>query len=116
MAEYRDPNHLRAPAGAQPLPDPIVAPWWINPVEPRGRRARRIDQEFAAIAGQLCLAAWMIGLLTEASCVLVGPPRPAVAAVVGTTTASQRAPRRGAAPVIIAAPPPVVRASTVVQP
>jgi len=121
MSEYRDPCHLCAPAGVQPAPDLVVSPWWINPVEPRlaagGRRGvRRVDQEFAAMAGQLCLAAWMIGLLIESSCVVVGPLRPAVAAVVGTTTASQSAPSRGAAPVTVAAPPPVVRTSTIAKP
>jgi hypothetical protein len=116
VSEHRDPCHLSAPAGVQPSPDLVVSPWWINPVKPGARRARRIDQEFAAIAGQLCLAAWMIGLLIESSCVLVGPPRPAVAAVVGTTTASQSAPSLGAAPVTVAAPPPVVRASTLARP
>ncbi len=80
------------------------------------RLAGPVDREFAAIAGQLCLAAWMVGLLIEASCVLVGPPRPAVAAAVGNTTALSTAPSRGAAPVIVATRPPVVRASTVAQP
>ena len=108
MSEHRDPCHLSAPAGVQPSSDLVDSSWWINPVERRLRPARRVDREFAAIAAQLCLAAWMLGLLIEASCVLVGPPRPAVAAAVSSPTALSSAPSRSAAS--------VARASTVAQP
>jgi hypothetical protein len=56
-------------------------PWWINPRVPQSElvQSRRPAREFTAMAGQICLVAWMLGLLAQSACAERGWP-PEVAA------------------------------------
>jgi hypothetical protein len=78
-------NRLDAsPAGgAPPAVEAWTEPWWINPrMPPAGRppQARRAAREFGAMVGQICLVAWMIGVLAESACASRGwPPQGATA-------------------------------------
>ena len=65
--------------------DAWTEPWWINPTAPRrapasGSEARRPGREFTLLAGQLCLVAWMVGLMAEATISSLGWTPPIVAA------------------------------------
>lgn len=70
----------------------LTSPWWINHLDGGARRRPgaahdpgRSRREFASIAAQLGLAAWMIGALVESSCV-PALPRPTAAQVLGLST------------------------------
>jgi hypothetical protein len=82
-----------APAeGSASLPDHVLtSPWWINHHEGAGSRRQRSPgepsrsrREFASMAAQLGLAAWMVGALLESACFPV-VPRPTAAQVLGST-------------------------------
>ena len=80
-------------ANASPAPphQALTSPWSINRhhgIEPgfQGLPAElnRSRRQFASMAAQLGLAAWMVGVLVESSCLPV-VPRPTAAQVVGLT-------------------------------
>ena len=89
--------------GSTGAPD-LTSPWWINHLdgEVRRRPGGRYDpgrsrREFASMAAQLGLAAWMIGALLESSCV-PALPRPTAAQALGLTTVVSASERPAAAP------------------
>lgn len=74
------------------LDQALTSPWWINHLDGGVRRRPRAAydpgrsrREFASMAAQLGLAAWMIGALVESSCV-PALPRPTAAQVLGLST------------------------------
>ena len=84
---------MARPDGSTGTPeDALTSPWWINHLDgdvrrrPGGRHdPGRSRREFASMAAQLGLAAWMIGALVESSCV-PALPRPNAAQVLGLST------------------------------
>jgi hypothetical protein len=69
-------------AATDPALNEWAEPWWINPRVPQSELAqsRRPAREFSAMAGQICLVAWMLGLLAQSACASRGwPPELAAA-------------------------------------